>query len=335
MRAVVLSDAPPRLETAELADPTPVGDEVVLEVSGCGICGSDLHVAGVVGAPGTVLGHEIAGVIADHGPDADARRWPVGTRVTARPLVGCGTCAACEADRPDRCLQSALLGFQRPGGFAEYVAVGGRELFALPDEVADVEQALVEPLAVARHALRLTPPEPGQPVLVLGAGPIGAAVTLWARQLGAGDVVVSDPSAIRRELVVELGASQAIDPTAEPLGAAFVSGRQPPVVFECTGKPGLLQEAMSVADWEGRVNVVGICVSEDRFLPWTALSKELEVRFSIYYESRDFTETIEALARGSLDAGPLVTETIGLDDLPERFARLGSEADAGKIVVRP
>jgi len=335
VRAVVLSDAPPALETAEVADPTPLGDEVVLRVDGCGVCGSDLHVAGVIGAPGLVMGHEIAGEVVDHGPDADAGRWPIGSRVVARPLVGCGECAGCRADRPDRCLQSQLVGLQRPGGFAEYVSVSGRELFAIPDTVDDAVRPLVEPLAIARHAMRLTPPEQGEPVLVLGAGPIGLAITLWARHLGAGEIVVSDPSEPRRRLAAELGASAAVDPTTEPLGAAFADRRQPPVAFECAGRPGLLNEAMSVADWEGRVNVVGICLSEDTFLPWTGISKELQIRFSIYYESRDFTDTIEALASGAIDPSAMITETVGLDALPERFARLSRDADGGKVVVRP
>ncbi|MEL7209369.1 MAG: alcohol dehydrogenase catalytic domain-containing protein, partial [Actinomycetota bacterium] len=190
MRAAVLSENRPELELTTVDDPVPTGDDVVLAVEGCGICGSDLHVASAVGPPGTIMGHEITGVVEAHGPDADPDRWPVGRQVVARPFTGCGTCRWCEADRPDHCEHFGLVGLERAGGFAELVAVSGRELFDVPATLAAPERALVEPLAIARHALRRAGFVPGEPILVLGGGPIGLATTAWARALGDGPIVV-------------------------------------------------------------------------------------------------------------------------------------------------
>lgn len=335
MRAAVLSDAPPVLELAEVAEPIPGPNEVVLAVRACGICGSDLHVAGVLGAPGTVLGHEIAGQIQTMGSDVDPARWRAGQAVAARPLSGCGSCRYCIAGRPDHCDAFRLVGLDRPGGFAELVAVPAEELFALPTSLVGADQALVEPMAIARRALRRTDLRPGETVAVIGAGPIGLAVTNWARALGAATIVVSDPSPSRRELGLLLGADVAVDPA--DLGAAVrqISGEAPDTVIECSGRPELIGQAMDHAAVDGRVTIVGVCISEASIVPWTGLSKELDLRFSLYYGREDFTETLTAIDREALDPRAMVTETVDLDALPDRFARLVREPDGGKVVVTP
>jgi (R,R)-butanediol dehydrogenase/meso-butanediol dehydrogenase/diacetyl reductase len=190
VRAVVLTEDRPTLRLEEVADPVAAGDEVVLTVDACGICGSDLHVAGQIGAPGTILGHEIAGTVAEVGPDVDGR-WTVGAPVVARPFIGCFDCRWCRSGRPDHCERFAFIGLERPGGFAERVAVSSHELFHAPAALTGSDRALVEPLAIARRALRRAGLEPGEDVLVLGGGPIGLAVILWARALGAGSIAVS------------------------------------------------------------------------------------------------------------------------------------------------
>ena len=108
-----------------------------------------------------------------------------------------------------------------------------------------------------------------------------------------------------------------------------------PLVVECTGREGLLNEAMQRTAVDGRVAVVGICMKNDTVFPWWGVHKELDVRFSLYYGREDFTDTIDAFASGALAPDGLVTETIGLDALPERFARLATESDAGKVIVTP
>ena len=106
-------------------------------------------------------------------------------------------------------------------------------------------------------------------------------------------------------------------------------------MVECSGRPGLIDEAVGLAGVDGRVCVVGICTQPDSIFPYFALAKELDLRFSIYYGAQDFTDTIDALAAGTLDPGAMVTETITLDQLPDRFAALAHEPDGGKVILRP
>lgn len=337
MRAAVLTDERPRLEMADVAAAVPGPGEALLRVTGCGICGSDLHLASQLAAPGAVLGHEIAGVIAGVGAGIDGDRWPEGTAVVARPFGGCGDCAYCRGGRADHCPQFQLIGLERPGGFAEFVTVRGDELFQLPASVTADEQPLVEPLAVIRRAFRRGQVTPGDRVAVLGAGPIGLAAVAWAVAFGVETVVVSEPSALRRDLAQQLGAAAVFDPTSDSVvgGIREATGGGPSIVFECSGRPGLIEQGIEVAAVDGRVVVVGICPQNDEIFPFWAMSKELDVRFALYYGREDFTDTLDALDSHRLEARSMVTETIALEDLPERFAQLERDPDAGKVIVRP
>ncbi len=335
MRAVVLSEDRPKLEQRELFDPVPGPGDVLIEVTGCGICGSDLHVASAVAAPGTVLGHEIAGVVLATGGDVEPVGWKVGDAVAVRPFAGCGRCDWCRRGRADHCRRFALLGLARPGGFAELTTARADELFVLPAAITGVEQALVEPLAIARRAVRRAGLAPTDRVVVLGGGPIGQAITIWARHLGVEHLTVTDPSPSRRDLALGLGATHALDPVGDPEAVGALGRPGADVVFECVGRPGMIRQATEVAAVDGRVVVVGLCLRDDAFFPYTALSKELDVRFSIYYERRDFTDTIEALHRRSLGLDGFVEGTVSLDALPGRFAELLAGAEGGKVVVAP
>lgn len=337
MRAAVLTEERPRLEMADVPAPVPGPGEALLRITGCGICGSDLHLASQVAAPGAVLGHELAGVIAGLGPGIDAGGWPDGTAVVARPFGGCGECAFCRGGRGDHCARFQLIGLERPGGFAEFVTVRGDELFKVPATVGADEQPLVEPLAVVRRAFRRGQVTPADRVAVLGAGPIGLAAVAWSVAVGVEVVVVSEPSALRRDLALQLGAAAAFDPTGDSVAAAVAeaTGAGPTIVFECSGRPGLIEQAIEMTAVDGRVVVVGICLQNDEIFPFWAMAKELDVRFAIYYGREDFTDTLDALDAHRLDARSMVTETITLEQLPERFAQLERDPDAGKVIVRP
>jgi (R,R)-butanediol dehydrogenase/meso-butanediol dehydrogenase/diacetyl reductase len=230
-----------------------------------------------------------------------------------------------------------LVGFERPGGFAEYVTVRADELFTLPAVIHTDEQPLVEPLAVVRHAFRRAQLVPTDTVAVLGAGPIGLAAVAWAVAMGVSTVVVSEPSAPRRQLAARLGATSVLDPARDDVvaGVAEATDGGPSAVIECSGQPGLIEQGVEMAGVDGRIIVVGVCPQPDRFFPFWAMSKELDIRFSIYYGREDFTDTLDALVGRRLNALPMVTETVGLDALPERFARLVRDRDSGKVIVRP
>jgi (R,R)-butanediol dehydrogenase/meso-butanediol dehydrogenase/diacetyl reductase len=336
MRAAVTRAIGEPLVVTDLADPEPASGELLVRVTACGVCGSDLHLADAFDAPGLVLGHEFAGEIVEIGPGVE-EPLHVGQRIAGFPLVGCGRCESCIAGATSKCIQAEQLGLQRPGAFAELVTMASRGAFPLPESIDDRHGALVEPLAVAHHALDRTPMEQGDPVLVIGGGPVGVAVALWARHFGSREVIVSDPIAHRRELAEQMGATATIDPRTEDVASAFdrVAGGRPGIVIECVGLPGLIQHAMDVAGNDARVTVVGVCMANDALFPLTALQKELSTQYVLYYRMRDFSQTIAALDAGRIDPSPFMTGTFGLDALPDRFEALKHPTTECKILVEP
>ena len=207
----------------------------------------------------------------------------------------------------------------------------------LPTGVGFDEGAMVEPLAVAHHAVAMAELGTADDVLVVGAGPIGVAVALFARLAGARNVVVSERFADRRALAIAAGATATIDPGAGPVAPAFaaLAGRAPPVVFECVGVPGLIQQCIDVAGIRGRVVVAGACFQDDSIKPVAALGKEVSLRFSQCYTERDFEAVIAAIAAGRADPEPLHTRTIGFDALPAAFDALRKPSADCKILIDP
>src|SRR3954447_7460709 len=327
MRAAVLNDAH-QLEVAEVSDPSPGPGELVLEVTACGICGSDLKLRPSMPA-GLVMGHEFCGEIVATGADTDAR-WREGQHVTALPVIGCGRCLACIAGEPAHCEQADLVGVGgSPGGFAEFVRVHERETVALPESIRPSFGALVEPLAVGLHAVERARIRAGDQVLVVGAGPVGLAVAAWAARRGASELVVSDPSAARREAAEQFGATATVDPESERLEPRF------DVVLECVGLPGMTDVCIRASKRPGHVVIVGVCTKPDPYVPIGAVMKELAMDFVVYYTRREFFSVVDALAQGTVDAAPFVTKEVELEGANAAFTELTEAKNQRKILVLP
>ena len=299
MRAVVLKE-PGVLKVESVPDATPDAGEILLRVRDCGICGSDLHAAkfGIGMPPDTIMGHEFAGEIAALGEGVDG--WKVGERVVSLPYMSCGTCDACRGGYGFHC---ATMRNDRaraiPGAYAELVRVQPATCLRVPDEVTMREAALVEPLAVGLHAVRLGPVGPDTACVVMGAGPIGAVTILWARHAGARAVVASDPSPGRRALATRLGAHAVVDPNASDPGAALraLAGVDPAVVLECVGVKGTINAAMQLAALHGRVVVLGVRAETDEIFPLIGIMKELELAFALAYSREEFAAALERSRR--------------------------------------
>lgn len=327
MRAAVINEAK-GLQIVSLPDPTPGFGEMILKVKACGICGSDLKSIGTTPS-GFVLGHEFAGEIVAIGNGVND--WQAGQQVTALPLIGCGKCFSCVTGDVAHCKTVDTIGVAgSAGAFAEYVRISARETFALPPAFSSGDGALVEPLAVALHAIEAADIKPGDDVLVIGAGPIGLAAIMWAKHLGAREITVSDPVANRRELAGKLGADHVIDPNAEN-----ITGRYR-VVLECVGIPGMVAAAIRATALHGRIVIAGACQKPDTFIPTHAFLKELSLKFSIYYRRQDFAYTIAMLEAGRIDPRPLITRRVILNDLPDVFESLKQGTDDQcKVLVLP
>jgi (R,R)-butanediol dehydrogenase / meso-butanediol dehydrogenase / diacetyl reductase len=327
MRAAVLNDSND-LEVADVPDPSPGPGELVLRVAACGICGSDLKLRPSMPA-GLVMGHEFCGEIVAAGAEA-APEWRVGRHVTALPIIGCGRCAPCVNGEPAHCVDADLVGVGgSPGAFAEFVRVDARETFALPESLDPALGALVEPLAVGLHAVERARPRAGDRVVVVGAGPVGLSVITWLAQAGVAELVVSDPSAVRRAAAESFGATRTVDPTTEEIERRF------DVVFECVGLPGMTDVCVRAAALHGRVVIAGVCTAPDPYVPIMAVLHELSMDFVVYYTRREFASVVDALGRGAIDAEPFVTQRIGLDGVNDAFRELTEAKDQRKVLVLP
>ena len=337
MRAAVLTAIGKPLQIETVPDPVPGPGEMVVQVRGSGICGSDLHWAelGMAVQPGQVLGHEFCGDVVELGRDLSGFR--VGDRVCSPPFIACGRCAACLSGDLTFCARSVATGLGAPGAYAEFVKVGGAEALHLPESVSYRQGALVEPLAVGLHAVRQAAPAPGARVLVIGAGPIGLTVALWSRFFGASAVVVSEPSSSRRDLGDRFGATGVIDPSRSEVLPAFESqaGAAPDLIYECVGVPGLLQECISLAPRRSRVVVVGVCMESDTIQPLVAVTKELTVQFVVAYERRDFELAIAMIDQRRIASEEMITDVVGLDGFCQAFEALKHPGTQCKVLLEP
>ncbi|HVN28111.1 MAG TPA: alcohol dehydrogenase catalytic domain-containing protein [Candidatus Binataceae bacterium] len=309
--------------------------EVVLKVHNCGICGSDLHAVqfGTL-RPGCIMGHEFCGEV--HEVGAGVRGFEVGQRVASLPWITCGECDACARGEGYHCRRNRVLGLgQLPGGYAEFVACGERSLLKLPDNVSSREGALVEPLSVGLHGVNRANIKPGVGCVVMGAGPIGLATLTWCKAKGANPIIVSELAAGRAELALRLGATEVVNPTEKKPADRMreLTGRSPELVIECIGVKGTLAAAVDIAGTKGRVVVVGACMEPDTIMPLRCLAKEVSIEFAIGYTKAEFQETIDAFANGSLDAKPMITDVIGIEEVPAMFEALRKPGNRAKVMV--
>lgn len=337
MRAAVLQKDG-RFAVEEVARPAPTGHQAVLRVTYCGICGSDLHAvrAGSI-APGAILGHEITGEIVDLGPEVEG--FEVGDRVTTLSAVPCDTCTACREGRFRACETGwQVFGYTGlPGGYAEEIVTHASVLLKVPEGTPDVAAALNEPSIVGLHAARASRLRLGDTAVVIGAGPIGLLVLQAIRLANEGPVYVVEPSAGRRRMAMELGATEAFDPRSDDV-AGQITARTTvgaDVVFECAGARGTLQQAVELVRPGGQVMVPGVNMEPDEIAPITLINKEAEIKGSLG-GAHLFQTALEYLAAGKIRADTMVTSVVGLDEVDDVFQTLGTaQNDAVKVLVAP
>ncbi|MGK0460785.1 MAG: (R,R)-butanediol dehydrogenase/meso-butanediol dehydrogenase/diacetyl reductase [Candidatus Azotimanducaceae bacterium] len=339
MRAAVFQEPGSPMTIESVDDPTPGENQVVIAVKRCGICGTDLHFTeGHEGAvPGSILGHEFVGEVVAAG-SAVAQDWKTGQKVTGLPFHSCGQCNVCRQGRPWQCEHNTVIGMQLPGGFADFVCLDTHNSIMLPDSLDWVEGALIEPMAVGLHAAKMASALNGKSILVIGAGPVGLAVTYWARFMGGYNIVVSEPEALRNKSAMDYGATATIDPKAvEDVGAEFakITGGAPDVIFECVGIPGMIAQAIDIAAYGSELVIVGFCSREDFFVPAAAMAKELVARFVLSYHKEDFEIIAGLMATDRVDVSKMCTGTVGYDDFAAAFEGLRTPNDHCKIMLAP
>jgi len=331
------------IRVEEVDDPQAGPEDVVVEVSVCGICGSDLHTYehGSFVAPGQIMGHEFSGEVVEAGDQVEG--LAVGDRVTASPLVPCGDCPRCLEGRYNLCASAwtSGLAYGRPGAFAERIripnSVPGENVFKLADSMTDEDGATVEPLAVAMHAVRLAGDVEGRTALVLGLGTIGQQVVQALRAHGARRVIGTDLSELRLRAAATLGAD-AVDGGAgieQAIDAALGDGEEIDVIFECSGVPKLANAALDAIKAGGTIVVLALYDDPVTFNPTALVQKEIRLQGSIAYTSEDFAAAVDLLASGRAKADPLITHRHALDDVMEAFETQLSKDRSLKVMVTP
>ncbi|MEA2063620.1 MAG: alcohol dehydrogenase catalytic domain-containing protein [Gemmatimonadota bacterium] len=335
------------IEYSDTPDPELTGGwDVLIEVGYAGICGSDIHVyrgefEGRVTFP-AIQGHEFAGTVVELGPEV--RGLEKGDRVCVDPIIHCGRCPACLSGAYNACSSLELIGIDLDGGLAQYVRVGQEQCFKVPESVSDRDAAMVELYSIGMHSTTVSRIDPGDMVVVLGAGRVGLAVLENLVLTAAGKVAVTDISPEKLHIAESLGASATFNAAGVDVVEAvmdWTGGQGADCVIECIGEASLdvvgplapVAQAVQMIRSAGRITVLGQgpCSYE---IPWkTLVWKEATVRASRVSRG-EFPRVIAAMADGRYHPDRLITGQYPLERTGEAFALLDKEPpDAVKIMI--
>ena len=332
--AVYVGDG--RIAVEDVPRPEPGPGEVLVEIAQCGICGSDLHmVLERYAKPGAILGHEWSGVVSS-APSGSG--WSAGDRVVGNAAPGCGECRPCRRGRPAVCLNRAAadhLGYR--GAFCRFKAVAADGLIRIPDSLPTRVAALAEPTAIALHAAQLAGVGPDDRVLVTGAGPVGLLITAVLRAQGISDITVSEPSPVRRQRALDVGATRVVTPDTlvePPMGHPVANPYA--VVFECSGYASAIEAALGQLDYAGTLVIVGTGFEPPRINQNRMIIFELEIVGAYNYNDEGFQPAVDLLDSGTLPLGSLIEpDDIPLSEVMDSMERLSRGEISSKVMVRP
>jgi L-iditol 2-dehydrogenase len=343
MKAVMITGMG-KIEVREIPRPAiQAPDDVLLRTAVAGICGSDLHyfIADRIGGEAVpypvVGGHEASAVVEAVGP-AVTRIRP-GDRVAVEPSIFCGDCDQCRAGRPHTCRSIKFLGHpgDRDGALAEYFVLPKRNLFLLPDGMTMVEAMMAEPLSIALHALQLGGANLGPSIAVLGTGPIGLCAVLCLRAVGVHEVFATDKSEARIQAALKTGATWAGNPDRQDVVREILE-RRPlgmDAVFEASGDPAAVEQAIALVKPGGRVTLIGIPLEERIAYP-TAVARRKEIAFfNVRRQNRCLERALLLIENKHIDAARLVSHEFSVDDAPRAFDIAAGRKDGVlKAVIR-
>ena len=345
MKAVLLHGAKDlRLENFRMPDLFP--GMVLLRIKRVGICGSDLHYfedgycGSFIPTRPFILGHELtAEVIAANG---DSSSLPaIGSRVTVNPARACGFCDYCKSGRTNLCRSTIMLGSgstdpPTDGAMAEYISVRGDQCHLLPDKIDDGFGAMIEPLAVALHAVKRAGTVSGKRVLVTGGGTIGLLTALTAKSSGAITVAVSDIVPERRKSALDSGVDIVLDPAEKNLNEKVkeISGDGFDIIFEASGASTALRQAFDLVKPGGTIVQIGTLCTEDIPLPANqVMVKEIQFIGSFRY-GNVFDEAIRLVESGKIDLRPFITGILPMNEITKAMNLAGDKIHALKVQVQ-
>ena len=317
--------------------PVPPGPgQVQIRVAFCGICGTDLHLYhGAMAQRLTlphVMGHEMSGVIAAVG--AGVEGYQPGDRVTVRPLDPCGHCPACHAGHSHICQNLKFIGIDAPGALQGLWTVPAHTLHRLPESLSLRDGAMVEPIAVACHDVRMGEVKAGETAVVIGGGPIGVLIALVAWERGA-TVLMAEVNPFRIQLARDLGID-AVNPKETDLVALVnerTGGAGADVVFEVSGSTAGSEMMTKLPRVRGRIVVVAIYAEPAKVDLFRFFWRELKLAGARVYEAEDFEMAIHLAASKKLPLEKLITSVVPLDQLEAGMRQLEGGGQVMKILI--
>lgn len=334
-RVIVQTDG---IVLVEAERPTPLADEVGVETTVSGVCGSDTHAAAghhpFVPLP-YAPGHEVVGIVREVG--ADVTGVAAGDRVTVEPTLPCGACKMCRTGRSNICENLRFFGCgYEQGGMADFFTVPASRLHMIPDAMSDLDAALIEPLATPVHAERLSGGTRDKAVVIIGAGTIGLLMLAAVRHAGAKRVVMTDPLEGKRERALRLGADAVVD-AASPTAVEQVRdllGESADVVFDCVSIEPTVAQAVRLASKGGIVMTVGV-PAKPVVVPLPVLQDhQVRLQGSATYMPEDYARAVEIIQAGGAKASDIVTAQFPLERVADAFASSASGGEVKVVVTR-
>lgn len=323
-----------RFRTGPAPEPVPAAGEAVLKVKRVGICGTDLHIfQGHLDhriPKGGIIGHETFAEVA-LAPAGGG--FSTGDHVVVEPLRFCNACRACVMGAPWLCYKLQVRGVELPGGMQEYWAVPTERLIKVPAGLSDDQAAVIEPLAIAVHAVTRANVKHGDAILVFGGGPIGALIALVCRHRGA-RIIVSEVNPFRVELLKGLDL-EIVGPEVDVVKFAndWTSGEGVDVAFEVTGNAAAVKHMTDAVRVWGTVSVVAIHAEPMAVKLYPMFARELTMQGTRLYARADWEEAIRLAASGAVPVGPLVSHKISLEGLQDGMEQALRGGPVMKILV--
>ena len=315
--------APKQIEFREVPIPEPQAGQVLVKIMEIGVCGSDIHVYHgthpFTSYPVT-QGHEVSGVIEKLGPGVES--LTVGQKVTIQPQVVCGECWPCRHGKYNLCEELKVMGFQTTGVASHYFAVEAEKITVLPEDMSFEEGAMIEPLAVAVHAIRRAGDVTGQDICVIGAGPIGNLVAQTAKGMGARKVMITDVSDIRLAKAREVGVDVAVNTRDKDFGEALVEcfGRDKcDVIYDCAGSDITINQAIRCARKGSTIILVAVFGAMANADLAVLNDHELDLNTSMMYRTEDYDKAIELVQTGKVQLKPLISNRFAFKDYPTAY----------------
>jgi 2-desacetyl-2-hydroxyethyl bacteriochlorophyllide A dehydrogenase len=335
VKAAILVE-PGRIEFRDVEMPRANANEALIRVRAASICGTDVHIfegRWKVSTP-RIMGHEGSGEAVEVG--SGVTKVDVGDRVVVAPLIRCGNCRMCRTGRYNICERRRFVGIEADGVFAEYIKVDQSNVELLPDDLSFEEGALVEPVAVAVHAVRRGGIPMNSAVVVLGAGPIGLCAIRAAKAAGAGEVLSVDLLEERLSLASELGADEVINPKEANVRDRVLKhtgGRGADVVIEASGSPEAYKGIVDLVSKGGKIVQIGLPLANVCFDMLAFSRKELEL-IGCNGHMMDLEGTLDLVRKDKTLISKMITHRLPLRDV-RKGMEMAREGKGVKIVLLP